>query len=61
MHEAGAVRGGVRGSAITQEFLDYEQRQAKALGMRFDTWRPQLLKDDMERIVAAYPRASTPA
>lgn len=56
---AGAVRGGVRGSAITQEFLDYERRQARALNMLFDTWRPQLLKEEMERIVAAYPQ--TPA
>jgi hypothetical protein len=30
---AGAVRGGNRGSRITQEFLDYEARQARALGM----------------------------
>lgn len=29
----GAVRGGVRGSAITREFLAYEARQARALGM----------------------------
>ncbi|CAN5118280.1 TauD/TfdA family dioxygenase [soil metagenome] len=32
---AGAVRGGVRGSAITHEFLEYEKRQAAALGMPF--------------------------
>ncbi|NML46733.1 TauD/TfdA family dioxygenase [Ramlibacter sp. G-1-2-2] len=31
--EAGSVRGGLRGSAITQEFLDYEQRQAALCGM----------------------------
>lgn len=31
--EAGCVRGGLRGSAITQEFLDYEQRQAALCGM----------------------------
>ena len=30
---AGAVRGGVRGSAITEEFLRYEQRQAVYLNM----------------------------
>ena len=31
--EAGSVRGGVRGSNITDEFLSYEARQAKRLGM----------------------------
>jgi hypothetical protein len=30
---AGSVRGGVRGSAITTEFLEYEARQAQGLGM----------------------------
>jgi hypothetical protein len=29
----GSVRGGVRGSAITPEFLEYEARQARLLGM----------------------------
>jgi redox-sensitive bicupin YhaK (pirin superfamily) len=29
----GAVRGGVRGSAITEAFLDYERRQAQRLDM----------------------------
>lgn len=50
---AGAVRGGVRGTAITQEFLDYEQRQAAAMGMRFETWRPKVLKEDMQAQLAA--------
>jgi len=31
--EAGSVRGGVRGSQITDEFLAYERRQATNLGM----------------------------
>ena len=31
--EAGSVRGGVRGSQITDEFLAYERRQAANLGM----------------------------
>ena len=31
--EAGSVRGGVRGSQITDEFLAYESRQAANLGM----------------------------
>ncbi len=30
---AGAVRGGLRGSAMTQAFLEYEKRQAMAMGM----------------------------
>lgn len=42
---AGAVRGGVRGSAITREFLDYEERQARALGMLWRPWRPLVTRD----------------
>ncbi len=34
----GAVRGGVRGSAITPEFVAYEKRQAHALGMPLKAW-----------------------
>jgi len=34
----GSVRGGVRGSAITDEFLAYERRQADALGMVCKPW-----------------------
>lgn len=30
---AGAVRGGLYGSQMTREFLDFEQRQAAAMGM----------------------------
>jgi hypothetical protein len=44
----------VRGSEITQEFLDYEKRQAAALGMLFETWRPQLRQEDMVRILAGH-------
>lgn len=36
---AGAVRGGVRGSAITEEFIAYEQRQAAALSMPLKAWQ----------------------
>jgi hypothetical protein len=36
---AGAVRGGVRGSSITPEFIAYEQRQAAALSMPLKTWQ----------------------
>jgi hypothetical protein len=32
---AGSVRGGLVGSAMTQEFLDYEARQAAAMGMLY--------------------------
>lgn len=42
---AGAVRGGVRGSAITREFLEYEERQAKELGMAWRPWRPLVTRD----------------
>ncbi|KAA0180784.1 TauD/TfdA family dioxygenase [Cupriavidus gilardii] len=51
---AGSVRGGVRGSAITQAFLDYEKRQAAALNMLFEPWRPQIRQEDMARILANY-------
>jgi hypothetical protein len=37
---SGAVRGGVRGSAITPAVLTYEERQAQALGMLWRPWRP---------------------
>lgn len=49
---AGAVRGGVRGSSITEEFLAYEKRQAAALNMPFETWRPKVTKEQMETIIA---------
>lgn len=42
---AGAVRGGVRGSAITPEFLAYEERHAKALGMQWRPWRPLVVRE----------------
>ena len=37
----GSIRGGVRGSCITPEFLAYEQRQAQSLGMLHKPWHPQ--------------------
>lgn len=37
---AGAVRGGVRGSAISPEYIAYEKRQAAALGMPLKAWKP---------------------
>lgn len=43
---AGAVRGGVRGSAITPEFLAYEARQAQALGMAWRPWRPLVTREN---------------
>ena len=36
---AGSVRGGVRGSEITEAFLAYEARQAQYLGMPFKLQR----------------------
>ncbi|KAK8115132.1 Clavaminate synthase-like protein [Apiospora kogelbergensis] len=49
---AGAVRGGVRGSGITEEFKTYERRQAGVMGMPFKPWEPVVTKDDMARILA---------
>jgi len=51
---AGAVRGGVRGSAITDTFLAYEKRQAAAMSMPFQTWKPAITKEDMQTIIAGY-------
>lgn len=42
---AGAVRGGVRGSAITREFLQYEERHAAELGMAWRPWRPLVTRE----------------
>ncbi len=42
---AGSVRGGVRGSAITAEFLAYEERQAAELGMAWRPWRPLVTRE----------------
>jgi hypothetical protein len=38
---AGSVRGGVRGKAITPEFIAYEKRQAAALGMPLKQWKTE--------------------
>lgn len=37
----GSIRGGVRGSSITPEFLAYEKQQAQALGMLHKPWAPR--------------------
>lgn len=50
---AGAVRGGVRGSAITDAFLAYEKRQASAMNMPFETWRPTITNEQMQAAIAA--------
>ncbi|MCZ2499034.1 hypothetical protein GN316_19945 [Xylophilus sp. Kf1] len=36
---AGAVRGGVRGSAISPQYVAYEKRQAATLGMPLKDWK----------------------
>lgn len=36
----GSIRGGVRGSCITEEFLNYEARQAQTMGMLHKPWQP---------------------
>ncbi|KAJ7682844.1 hypothetical protein B0H17DRAFT_1075091 [Mycena rosella] len=50
---AGAVRGGVRGTAITPEFLAYEERQAEVMKMLFTPWKPVIDQKEMKRILAA--------
>jgi len=50
---AGSVRGGVRGSAITAEFLEFEARQAKALNMAHEPWRPYITNEEMQAILGA--------
>jgi len=49
----GAVRGGMRGSGVTREFLVYEARQAAALGMHYASWQPKVLKEDMAGLLGA--------
>lgn len=44
---AGSVRGGVRGSAITKEFLAYEARQAQDLSMHHTPWKPIVTGEQM--------------
>ncbi len=50
---SGSVRGGVRGSSITEEFLTYERRQAEAMNMLHREWSPLIRKEDMEVIISA--------
>lgn len=50
---AGAVRGGVKGSYITDEFRIYEKRQAEAMKMRLQPWKPVVTQEDMKRILAS--------
>jgi hypothetical protein len=49
---AGAVRGGVRGSSISQEFLGYEKRQAAAMGMPIRDWTPVIRQEEMAALLA---------
>jgi DNA polymerase III alpha subunit len=42
----GSVRGGMRGSGISPEFLEYEHRHAQVLGMPSEPWAPKVLKAD---------------
>lgn len=43
----GSVRGGLRGSNTTDDFVAYEQRQAAALGMLYRTWEPVKRRRDV--------------
>ena len=56
---AGSVRGGVRGSSITEEFLAYEKRQAAALNMPFNTWKPTVTKEDMQAYITSLSPSET--
>jgi hypothetical protein len=47
---AGSVRGGVRGSVITAEFLAYEKRQANDLNMPHTPWTSLVTQERMQRI-----------
>ena len=47
----GAVRGGMRGTGVTEEFLRYERRQADKLGMHCASWKPKILKQDMAALL----------
>jgi hypothetical protein len=51
---AGAVWGGVKGSYITDEFRAYEKRQAAAMKMRLEAWKPEVTAEDMKKLLAAY-------
>jgi len=52
-YRAGSVRGGVRGSSITEEFLTYEKRQAATMNMLFEPWRPKVTKEEMQAYIAS--------
>ncbi|MVW77568.1 TauD/TfdA family dioxygenase [Bordetella sp. 02P26C-1] len=58
---AGSVRGGVRGSSITEEFLAYEERQARAMNMPFEPWKPYITKDEMDAYIATTQSGAVPA
>lgn len=49
---AGSVRGGVRGSETTDEYLVYEKRQAEVMGMRHAPFKPRVTKEVMREILA---------
>ncbi|OQE17109.1 hypothetical protein PENFLA_c025G08442 [Penicillium flavigenum] len=49
---AGAVRGGVRGSAITEDFLRYEKRQAEVMDMPCRGFKPVVTQEEMINIVS---------
>ncbi|CAM3761498.1 TauD/TfdA family dioxygenase [Bordetella tumulicola] len=48
----GAVRGGMRGTEVSEAFLAYERQQADALGMLYATWAPKVRKEDMAASLA---------
>ncbi|KAI1345186.1 Clavaminate synthase-like protein [Xylariaceae sp. FL0016] len=49
----GAVRGGLRGGFVSQEFADYERRQARAMSMLYAPFQAHVTPEEMSKIVAA--------
>ena len=49
----GAVRGGLRGGFISQQFMQYEERQAKAMNMSYEPFKVMVSQEEMKGIVGA--------
>jgi hypothetical protein len=48
----GAVRGGLRGGFISQQFTNYEKRQAEKMGMPYEPFKVMVSQEEMKEIVA---------
>ena len=49
----GAVRGGLRGGFVSEQFVEYEMRQAEVMGMPYKPFQVEVSQEEMARIVAA--------